>query len=133
MLYGGVCFSTVDTWVYIVKPVLSVHLWDKEKVIFKDKVTSWKRFNSYKIFYDRTRKRWPFKTGDCMGRFDCICLMWVWNNQSGLSVNSNDEVYGNMFCFSWRYKIFKNINVLTYALDYIYRLLMYTLMKLFFF
>ena len=35
-------------------------------------LTSYKRFNSYDIFYDRTRKGWPFNRGDCMGRFDCI-------------------------------------------------------------
>ena len=29
-------------------------------------VTSEKRFNSYKIFYDRRRKKWPFNTGDCL-------------------------------------------------------------------
>jgi len=29
-------------------------------------VTSWKRFKSYEIFYDRTRKRWPFNTCDCL-------------------------------------------------------------------
>ena len=29
-------------------------------------VTSLKRFNSYEIFYDRTRKRWPFNAGDCL-------------------------------------------------------------------
>jgi hypothetical protein len=29
-------------------------------------VTSKKRFNSYEIFYDRTRKRWPINTGDCL-------------------------------------------------------------------
>ena len=23
-------------------------------------------FNSYEIFYDRTRKMWPFNTGDCL-------------------------------------------------------------------
>ena len=34
-------------------------------------VTSEKMFNSYEIFYDRTRKREPFNTGDYMGRFDC--------------------------------------------------------------
>ena len=26
-------------------------------------------FNTYEIFYDRTRKGWPFDTDDCMGRF----------------------------------------------------------------
>ena len=29
-------------------------------------VTSLKRFNSYEIFYDRTRKMGPFNTGDCL-------------------------------------------------------------------
>ena len=33
-----------------------------------------KRLNLYDIFYDRTRKRWPFNTGDHMGRFDCIYI-----------------------------------------------------------
>jgi len=25
-----------------------------------------KEVNSYEIFYDRTRIRWPFNTGDCL-------------------------------------------------------------------
>jgi len=29
-------------------------------------VTSSKRFNSYEFIYDRTRKRWPLKAGDCL-------------------------------------------------------------------
>ena len=29
-------------------------------------VTTLKRFNSYDIFYDRTRKKCPFNTGDCL-------------------------------------------------------------------
>ena len=29
-------------------------------------VSSLKRFNSYETFYDRTRKGWPFNTGDCL-------------------------------------------------------------------
>ena len=41
---------------------------------FIRQVTSWKRFNSYEIDYGRTRKRWPFNTGDCMDRFDYIFL-----------------------------------------------------------
>jgi hypothetical protein len=35
-------------------------------------VTSKKRFNSYEMFCNRKRKRWPFNTGDCMGRFDYV-------------------------------------------------------------
>ena len=35
-------------------------------------VSSSKRFNSYEIFYDRTRKRWSLNTGDHMGMFDCM-------------------------------------------------------------
>jgi hypothetical protein len=38
---------------------------------FLRQVTSYKRFNSCEIIYDRTRKMWPFNTGDRMGRFDC--------------------------------------------------------------
>ena len=38
-------------------------------------VTSYKRFNSYEIFNDRTRKRCPFNTGDCLIEVDaCACL-----------------------------------------------------------
>jgi hypothetical protein len=29
-------------------------------------VTSKKRLYSYELFYDRTRKGWPFNTGDCL-------------------------------------------------------------------
>ena len=29
------------------------------------------------MFYDRTRKRQPFNTSDCMGRFDCICTIEI--------------------------------------------------------
>jgi hypothetical protein len=29
-------------------------------------VMSYKRFNSYEMLYDRTRKRWPFNIGDCL-------------------------------------------------------------------
>jgi hypothetical protein len=31
-----------------------------------------KEVNSYRNFYDRTRKRQPFNTGDCMDRFDYV-------------------------------------------------------------
>ena len=43
-------------------------------------VTSLKRSNSNKMFYDRTRQkvtfkyRWLLNRGDHMGRFDCICI-----------------------------------------------------------
>jgi hypothetical protein len=29
------------------------------------------------MFYDRAKKMWPLNTGDCMGRFDCICAYGV--------------------------------------------------------
>ena len=41
------------------------HLWDKERWSFKTRWTL-KRFNSNEIFYDRTRKRWPLNTDDCL-------------------------------------------------------------------
>ena len=47
-------------FVNTVKPLLRGHLCDKEKVAFQ------KRFNSYEIFYDGTRKGCPFNTGDCL-------------------------------------------------------------------
>jgi hypothetical protein len=33
---------------------------------FIRQVTSWKRFNTYEMFYDRTINRWPLNTGDCV-------------------------------------------------------------------
>jgi hypothetical protein len=32
----------------------------------KRQLTSYKRFNLYEIFYDRTRKGEPLNTGDCL-------------------------------------------------------------------
>jgi hypothetical protein len=41
----------------VVKPVLRGHLLEIGKGGLLRQVTSYKRLNSYKIFYDRTRKR----------------------------------------------------------------------------
>jgi len=41
------------------------HLGQRESGLIRQ-VTSLKRFNSYEIFYDRTRKGWIFDTGDCL-------------------------------------------------------------------
>jgi hypothetical protein len=38
----------------------------QRKIDLIRQVTSLKRFNAYDIFYHRTRKRWPFNTGDCL-------------------------------------------------------------------
>ena len=40
-------------------------------------MTSKRGLNSYDIFYDRTRQRWPFNTGDCMYRFDCSIILFI--------------------------------------------------------
>ena len=42
---------------------------------------------------DRTRKRWPFNTGDCMGRFDC---KWEWLWQSNLKFTHTQLVRKDM-------------------------------------
>ena len=52
--------SDIYIYIYTFKLVFRSHPWDQEIV------TSSKKINSYKIFYDRTRKRWPFNTGDCL-------------------------------------------------------------------
>ena len=54
-------------------------------------VTSWNRFNSYEIFNDRTRRRWSFKTGDCLIEviawggltvyYMCVCVFFNNNNK----------------------------------------------------
>ena len=44
-------------------------------------VTSLKRFNSYEIFYDGTRKGWPFNTGDCLIELSAWAALTVyWSN-----------------------------------------------------
>ena len=47
-----------------VQPVLRGHIWDKEKVVLQFRWPLKRRFNSYEIVYDRTRKVWPFNTDD---------------------------------------------------------------------
>jgi len=42
-------------------------------------MTSKKRFNSYDIFYCRTRKKWHSTTGDRIGWFDCTCIHAEWS------------------------------------------------------
>ena len=59
-------------------------------------VTSYKRLNSYEIFYDRTRQMWAFNTGDCLievtaclpvyekwyfyvGNLSYSFCKWIWN------------------------------------------------------
>ena len=40
------------------------HLGQRKNDLIRQ-VTSLKGFNSYEMFYDGTRKKWPFNTGDC--------------------------------------------------------------------
>jgi hypothetical protein len=40
-------------------------------------VTSSKRFNLYENFYDRTIKRWPFNTGDCLIDVTTLAVLTV--------------------------------------------------------
>jgi hypothetical protein len=35
-------------------------------VAFIRQVTTYNKFNSYEIFFEMTRKRWSFNTGDCL-------------------------------------------------------------------
>ena len=46
-----------------VKPVLTVHIWFKETVVFKD-IWPFKRDSIYMKLSDRSRKMWLFNTGD---------------------------------------------------------------------
>jgi hypothetical protein len=47
-------------------PLLRGHLlWQRKSGLIKH-VTSLKKFNWYEISYGRTRKMWPFNTGDCL-------------------------------------------------------------------
>jgi hypothetical protein len=56
----------------IVKPILRGQRWYTKESSLIRQVTSWKKFNSYEVFYARKRKMWPFNKGDCMSKFDCI-------------------------------------------------------------
>jgi hypothetical protein len=51
-----------------------VHLAMSGILTFGTKQSVLIRGSSHEIFYDRTRKRWPFNTGGRMDRFDCIFL-----------------------------------------------------------
>ena len=42
-------------------------------------VTSQKSFNSYEIFYGRTRKRWPFNTGDYLIKVAALTGLTVYD------------------------------------------------------
>jgi hypothetical protein len=55
---------TTHSLEYTVKLVLIGHPWDQKKLPYKTG-----------DFYDDTRKRWPFNTGDCMGRLDCTMVL----------------------------------------------------------
>ena len=63
-------------------------------------MTSKKRFNSYEVFYDRTRKRWPFNTGVCL----IEVAVWV-----GLTVflcsNRNLNYFNSLYIkkIMWKY------------------------------
>jgi hypothetical protein len=52
------------------------------------------KFNSYEIFYDRTRKRWLLKRGDHKGRFNCIVfhLLGEVEHPHGLDSKETAEV-----------------------------------------
>ena len=67
-------------------------------------VTSWKRLNSYELFYDRTRKWWPFiNTGDCMGRFNCNVYIeeeqTIVSNRIRMKANLDKRIF-----FLWKHK-----------------------------
>ena len=62
MKYWNRKFTTQS---YTVKPVLRGTLGIKKNGLIRQ-VTSQKRFNAYAIFHDRTRKKWPFNTVDCL-------------------------------------------------------------------
>jgi len=58
-------------------------------------LTSKKRFISYAIFYDRTRKRWPFNAGDCLTEvttWTSMTQIWI---QDVLAVLSNLYIKGH--------------------------------------
>ena len=52
---------------YAVKPVLRGHPWEKDNVALLVRWPLNRASNFWNlIFYDKTRKMWPFKTGDCL-------------------------------------------------------------------
>ena len=83
-------FSQLSDVSYTVKPVLRSHLWDNEKVSsgLLRQVTSSKRFNLYENFYDRTIKRWPFNTGDCLIDVTTLAVLTV----------STESMIGLFYC-----------------------------------
>jgi hypothetical protein len=65
-------------------------------------VTSWKRFNSYEIFYEKTRKRWPFNTGDCL----IEVTSWA-----GLTVYYKKQCNVTSFWYSVQYCFVQHFNL----------------------
>ena len=61
-------------------------------------VSSSKRFNSYEIFYDRTRKRWPFNTGDCLIEVTAWAGLTVYHFQHSIGCGSLYIVVSNSYC-----------------------------------
>ena len=59
-------FTYLGTRIQLVKTCIKRSPLEQRKNGLLRQLTSWKRLNSYEIFYDRTRKRWPFNTGDCL-------------------------------------------------------------------
>jgi hypothetical protein len=65
-------------------------------------ITPYERFNSYEIFYNRTSKRWPFNTGDCLIEVT-TWTVWLyssfllfWSCELSLYCSSK-----NFICISW--------------------------------
>jgi hypothetical protein len=63
----------------------------QEKSDLIRQVTSWKRLNSYEIYYDKTRKKWPLNTGDCLIEVTSwaglIVLVYNWSLYALIALN----------------------------------------------
>jgi len=50
-----------------------------------------------KFSMTRTRKRWPFNTGDCMGRYDCNCFFFFFFlSKNHLNTIHHPFIFGKM-------------------------------------
>ena len=63
----------------------------QEKSDLIRQVTSLKRLNSYEIYYDKTRKKWPLNTGDCLIQVTSwaglIVLVYNWSLYALIALN----------------------------------------------
>ena len=96
-------------------------------------VTSYKRFNAYEIFYDRTRKMWPFNTGNCLVEiffhwFLHNILVYTWYFSSFISVKVLVILSIYNPTLLWSYKLYSSWQVKDSYFSFVYIFIVFYLL-----